>query len=122
MFILRIFGRVQPQLPWNNRESIREELFSVERLEEHEKRLAIAQPVVSGRFRGSPLAGRLVASCVGPLKDHARAGIFDVDQRRRPSAIIEWIRICGTDRPAHKDVAKYGTSCGLFALTFDDHI
>ena len=48
MFILRIFGRVQPQL--------------------HEKRLAIGQPVVSGRFRGSPLAGRLVASCVGPLK------------------------------------------------------
>ena len=66
MFIRRIFGRAQPQLPWNNRESIREELFSVERLEEHAKSLAIAQPVVSGPFRGSPLEGRLAASCVRP--------------------------------------------------------
>jgi cyclic beta-1,2-glucan synthetase len=50
MFIRRIFGRAQPQLPWNNRESIREELFSVERLEEHAKSLAIALPVVLGPF------------------------------------------------------------------------
>ena len=84
MFIRRVFGRAQPQLPWNNREPIREEFFSVERLEEHAKSLAIAQPVVSGPSQGSPLAGRLAAGCVGPLKDRVGAtGIFDVDQRRR---------------------------------------
>jgi hypothetical protein len=55
--------------------------------------------------------GLLPAACA-PLKDHAGAGIFDVDQRRRLSAIVELIRIFGSDRPAHKDVAKYGTSCG----------
>ena len=65
--------------------------------------------------------GLLPAACA-PLKDHAGVEIIDADQRPWPSAIIEWIRIFGSDRPAQKDAAKYGTSCGLFALTPDDHI
>ena len=43
--MLRVFGRASPSYPWDNRDPIREELFSVERLEEHARSLAIAQPV-----------------------------------------------------------------------------
>jgi cyclic beta-1,2-glucan synthetase len=45
--------------PWDNEESIREELFSAERLEQHARTLAEAQPVSAGRTRGRPLADRL---------------------------------------------------------------
>ena len=46
--------------PWNNRDPIRAELFSVERLEEHARSLAAAQPVTPKAAKGNPLAGRLV--------------------------------------------------------------
>src|SRR4029453_17797126 len=45
--------------PWNSEEPIREELFSAERLEQHAKSLAEAQPVTLGRTRGRSLAARL---------------------------------------------------------------
>jgi len=46
--------------PWNSQEPIREELFSVERLEEHARSLAVAQPVTSKPATVYPLARRLV--------------------------------------------------------------
>jgi cyclic beta-1,2-glucan synthetase len=45
--------------PWANEEAIREELFSVERLEQHAESLAAAQSVSSQPARGRPLAKRV---------------------------------------------------------------
>lgn len=43
--------------PWNNKDPVREELFSAERLEEHARSLAAAQPV--NPRRGHSLSRRL---------------------------------------------------------------
>ena len=48
--------------PWASSDPIREELFSTERLEEHARSLAGAQPVTARTARGLPLAGRLAAN------------------------------------------------------------
>jgi cyclic beta-1,2-glucan synthetase len=57
--ILRALGRASQAAPWDNDEPIREELFSIERLEEHAESLAAAQPITPGRVRGRSLAVRL---------------------------------------------------------------
>ena len=57
--ILRAFGLAPQAAPWNNEESIREELFSVERLEQHAESLAAAQPITAGPIWGRSLAVRL---------------------------------------------------------------
>ena len=45
--------------PWFDRKPVREELFSVERLEEHARSLAVAQAVTPRPTKGHPLSGRL---------------------------------------------------------------
>ena len=55
----RAFGRADSTSPWDSRQPVREELFSVERLEEHARSLAVAQPVTPKPTKGHPLAGRL---------------------------------------------------------------
>jgi cyclic beta-1,2-glucan synthetase len=45
--------------PWNSEELLRSELFSVERLEQHGRSLAAAQPVSEKRMRGRSLTARL---------------------------------------------------------------
>jgi cyclic beta-1,2-glucan synthetase len=57
--ILRAFGRASQAVPWNSEESIREELFSLERLEQHAESLAAAQGVAPGASAGRSLAVRL---------------------------------------------------------------
>src|SRR5712664_3851246 len=57
--ILRAFGRGSEAAPWDNEESIREELFSIERLEQHAESLAAAQPVTARPTTGRSLAVRL---------------------------------------------------------------
>src|SRR5687767_12727622 len=57
--LLRAVGRGPRPAPWNNEESIREELFSIERLEQHAESLAAAQPVTAKRVTGRSLAARL---------------------------------------------------------------
>src|SRR5207302_10183911 len=57
--IRRSFGRAPSASPWDNREPLREELFSVERLEEHARSLAVAQSVTPKPAKGRPLARRL---------------------------------------------------------------
>ena len=57
--ILRAFGRASQAAPWDNEESIREELFSIERLEQHAESLAAAQPVTARPTTGRSLAVRL---------------------------------------------------------------
>lgn len=53
---LRRMSRVSP---WDNDEVLREELFSIERLEEHALTLAVAQRVTPKPVRRPPLAVRL---------------------------------------------------------------
>ena len=53
------FGRPSRASPWNSEELLREELFSVERLEQHGRSLAAAQPVSEKRLRGRSLTARL---------------------------------------------------------------
>jgi cyclic beta-1,2-glucan synthetase len=77
-------------LPWDNREPIREELFSVERLEEHARSLAIAQPVSSTASRGSPLTGRLADNAVA-LLDAYRRSARAVDEGRAITPAAEWL-------------------------------
>src|SRR6186997_389210 len=57
--ILRAFGRGSHAAPWDSEEAIREELFSIERLEQHAESLAAAQPITSRPTTGRSLAGRL---------------------------------------------------------------
>ncbi len=57
--ILRTFGRESQAAPWDNEESIRAELFSIERLEQHAESLAAAQPIAAKPMAGRPLAARL---------------------------------------------------------------
>ncbi|MBI3041255.1 MAG: glycosyl transferase [Betaproteobacteria bacterium] len=57
--MLRAFGRASRAPPWDNEKSIREELFSIERLEQHAESLAAAQPITARRVTGRSLAVRL---------------------------------------------------------------
>src|ERR1700689_2581905 len=57
--MLRAFGQPSRASPWNSEELLREELFSVERLEQHGRSLAAAQPVSAKRLRGRSLVARL---------------------------------------------------------------
>lgn len=55
----RFFPRAATAPPWADEETIREELFSIERLEQHAESLAAAQSVNSLPSRGRPLAKRV---------------------------------------------------------------
>ncbi|OGA73677.1 MAG: hypothetical protein A3G27_04730 [Betaproteobacteria bacterium RIFCSPLOWO2_12_FULL_66_14] len=57
--VLRAFGRASQIAPWDNEESVREELFSIERLEQHAETLAAAQPITARPTPGRSLAARL---------------------------------------------------------------
>ena len=63
----RFLGFFKKPSPWDSEQPIREELFSVERLEAHARSLAAAQTVESRATRGLPLAGRLDREWRGPL-------------------------------------------------------
>ena len=80
-FINRVLGRAQPEFPWDNREPVREELFSVERLEEHARSLAMAQPVAPRSTGGHKLAGRL-ADNADALQDACRRIVRAIDAGR----------------------------------------
>ncbi len=56
--------------PWDNLQPIREELFSIDRLEQHARSLAISQPVTPARKKGHQLAGRLADNAGALLKAH----------------------------------------------------
>ena len=85
-----VFGRKQPALPWDNRQPIREELFSVERLEEHARSLAIAQPILAGSVRGHPLAGRLGGNAAALLDAYRRIAKA-IDDGRAITPAAEWL-------------------------------
>jgi cyclic beta-1,2-glucan synthetase len=57
-WLRRALGAAPPR--WGNPEPIREELFGIERLEQHARSLAVAQPVASRMTAGHSLAPRLM--------------------------------------------------------------
>lgn len=82
--------RTRPASPWDNREPIREELFSVERLEEHARSLALAQPVTQKPSAGGPLAGRL-ADNAGVLLQSYRTIVGATDDGGAMTPAAEWL-------------------------------
>ena len=55
----RASRRLSRVSPWDNDELLREELFSIERLEQHAVSLALAQPITPHPIRRPPLSARL---------------------------------------------------------------
>jgi len=90
VFLRRALGRGHRGSPWDSGEPIRAELFSVERIEEHARSLAAAQPVTPKPARGRPLAGRLTENAAVLLESHctiARA----VDSGGATTPAAEWL-------------------------------
>lgn len=76
--------------PWNDSAPIRAELFSVERLEEHGRSLAAAQPVMPGERKGASLVKRLTDNetvLVAAYRDIAEA----VDAGAAITPAAEWL-------------------------------
>jgi cyclic beta-1,2-glucan synthetase len=76
--------------PWHSDDPVREELFSVERLEQHARSLALAQPVISKPTRGHPLAGRL-ADNGAVLLDAYHVIAKAIDEHRAITPAAEWL-------------------------------
>src|SRR5206468_4916141 len=88
--VRRAVRRAPLASPWDNKEPIRQELFSVERLEEHARSLAAAQPIASKRTRGLPLASRL-ADNEAVLLAVYRTISKTVQERRAITPAAEWL-------------------------------
>jgi cyclic beta-1,2-glucan synthetase len=58
-FLLRAFGRAVPVSPWDDEVPIRQELFSIERLEQHAESLAAHQSITVQGTGGKSLSDRL---------------------------------------------------------------
>ncbi len=89
-FARRAFEAEKPSSPWNNQEPIREELFSVERLEEHARSLALAQIVSSRAAKGQPLARRL-ADNGAVLFEAYRSIVKAINEGRPITPAAEWL-------------------------------
>ncbi len=76
--------------PWAHEEAIREELFSVERLEQHAESLAAAQPVSSQSERGRPLAQR-VRDDDEALLEAYRVVAAAIKEKRPITPAAEWL-------------------------------
>ena len=81
---------MRPSSLWDNLEPIREELFSVERLEEHARSLALAQIVASRTSRGQPLARRLADNGV-VLFGAYRSIVKAINEGRAITPAAEWL-------------------------------
>ena len=57
--MLRAFGRAVPVSPWDDEAPIRQELFSIERLEQHAESLAAHQSITVQGTSGKSLSDRL---------------------------------------------------------------
>ncbi|WP_127088283.1 GH36-type glycosyl hydrolase domain-containing protein [Aquabacter cavernae] len=89
-FFLHLIGHAPPASLWSDRKPIRDELFSVERLEEHARSLARAQPVEQRLARGHSLSGRL-ADNGAALLDAYRAIARAIDEGGAITPSAEWL-------------------------------
>ena len=90
MLFRRLLGARGPTLPWDDEAPVRAELFSVKRLEEHARSLAVAQVTTPGQVKGVTLARRLAeneAVLVAAYRDIAEA--IDAAEAITPTA--EWL-------------------------------
>ena len=76
--------------PWTDRAPVREELFGIERLEQHARSLAEAQPVSSRSIRVPSLAARLDANAAVLLAAY-RAGAVELVKGRAAVPAAEWL-------------------------------
>ncbi len=88
--IRRSFGRAHSVSPWDSREPLREELFSLERLEQHARSLAVAQSVTPKPAKGRPLTRRL-SDNGAVLLDAYRQVTHDIDHGRAITPPGEWL-------------------------------
>jgi cyclic beta-1,2-glucan synthetase len=88
--ILRVFGRESQAAPWDNEESVRAELFSIERLEQHAESLAAAQAVTARPVTGRSLAAR-VKENESVLLEAYRAIANAVGEGRAITPAAEWL-------------------------------
>ena len=86
----RLLPRISSAPPWADAEAIREELFSVERLEQHAESLAAAQSVSSRPERGRPLANRVRANDEA-LLDAYRVIAAAIADKRAITPAAEWL-------------------------------
>src|SRR4249920_477306 len=90
LLIRRAFAHAPSMSPWNTQEPIRAELFSVQRLEEHARSLAAAQPVTPKPANVHPLAWRLVDN--GTVLLHAYRTIAEtIDNGGAITPAAEWL-------------------------------
>jgi cyclic beta-1,2-glucan synthetase len=89
-FLRCAFRRRSPIAPWDGQELVREELFSVERLEEHARSLAGAQSVTLKLIKGHALAGRLADNAAALLEAY-RDSVQAVEQARAVTPAAEWL-------------------------------
>jgi cyclic beta-1,2-glucan synthetase len=76
--------------PWDSERPIREELFSVERLQAHARSLAVAQSVASRPSRGLPLSARLSDNSVVLLSAYGSI-VKAIDDGRQITPAGEWL-------------------------------
>jgi len=88
--VRRLRGLIHPASLWDSREPVREELFSIERLEEHGRSLALAQAVTRKPARGHPLTQRLAANGTALLEAY-RILVKAADERRAIAPAAEWL-------------------------------
>ncbi len=88
--VLRAFGRASQAVPWNSEESIREELFSIERLEQHAESLAAAQRVLARPMAGRSLVVRLREN-ESALLEAYRAIAGAIGEGRAVTPAAEWL-------------------------------
>ena len=86
----KFLPRMSSAPPWAHEEAIREELFSVERLEQHAESLAAAQPVSSQSERGRPLAQR-VRDDDEALLEAYRVIAVAIKDKRPITPAAEWL-------------------------------
>src|SRR4051794_26863829 len=89
-FVRRLFGRAPVAPPWDDTSAIRGQLFSVERMVEHARSLALAQAVGPRRQLGHPLLDRLAANEVS-LIDSYRSICTAVDGKAAITPAAEWL-------------------------------
>ena len=85
-----LLGFSRKASPWDSERPIREELFSVERLEAHAKSFAVAQSVSSRPSRGLPLSARLADNSTVLLSAYESI-VKAIDDERQITPAGEWL-------------------------------